>query len=70
MQRFNFSLPTAVATALLAATAQAAPLKVGVIETLSGPQASTGTLYRAATRYAIDYINASGGWNGEPVQLV
>lgn len=54
----------------LSAGAQAAPLKIGLVETLSGPQASTGLLFRAATRYAIEQINASGGWNGEPVQLV
>jgi branched-chain amino acid transport system substrate-binding protein len=41
-----------------------------VLETLSGPQASSGQAYRAAVRYALDQINAAGGWNGEPVQLV
>jgi len=56
--------------ALLAAAAQAAPVKIGVLETLSGPQASTGQAYRAAVRYAIDKLNASGGWNGQPVQLL
>ncbi|ANN76103.1 branched-chain amino acid ABC transporter substrate-binding protein [Bordetella flabilis] len=50
--------------------AAAAPVKIGLVETLSGPQASTGLSYRAAVRYAIDQINAAGGWNGEPVQLV
>ena len=59
-------------TALMAAgiSAQAAPLKIGLVETLSGPQASTGLIFKNATRYAIDQINAAGGWNGEPVQLV
>lgn len=63
---------TAVAAAvlLLAGIAQAAPVKIGVLETLSGPQASTGQAYRAAVRYAVDKLNASGGWNGEPVQLL
>ena len=50
--------------------AQAAPLKIGVLETLSGPQASTGQTFRAAVRYAVDKINAGGGYNGEPVQLL
>jgi branched-chain amino acid transport system substrate-binding protein len=27
-------------------------------------------MFKAATRYVIDQINAGGGWNGEPVQLV
>lgn len=55
---------------LLATAAQAAPVKIGVLETLSGPQASTGQAYRAAVRYAVDKLNAAGGWNGEPVQLL
>ncbi len=54
----------------MGASAQAAPLKIGLVETLSGPQASTGLMFKAATRYVIDQINAGGGWNGEPVQLV
>ncbi len=49
---------------------QAAPIKIGILETLSGPQASSGQAYRAAVRYAVDKINASGGWNGESVQLL
>jgi len=56
--------------ALLCGMAQAAPVKIGVLESLSGPQASTGQAYRAAVRYAIDKLNASGGWNGQPVQLM
>lgn len=50
--------------------ALAAPLKIALLETLSGPQASTGQLYRMAARYAVAQMNAAGGWNGEPVQLV
>jgi branched-chain amino acid transport system substrate-binding protein len=56
--------------ALLATAAQAAPVKIAVLETLSGPQASTGQAYRAAVRYAVDKLNASGGWHGQPVQLL
>jgi len=55
---------------LVCAVATAAPLKIGMVETLSGPQASSGQAYRAAVRYEVDRINAAGGWNGEPVQLV
>src|SRR3546814_9889216 len=56
--------------AVAGAASQAAPLKIGLVETLSGPQASTGLMFKAATRYVIDQMNAAGGWNGEPVQLV
>lgn len=59
-----------IATGLVATAALGAPLKIGLIETLSGPQASTGLLFRAAARQAVERINAEGGWNGEPVQLV
>jgi branched-chain amino acid transport system substrate-binding protein len=58
------------AAALWVGAVQAAPLKIAVVETLSGPQASTGQAFRAGVRYAIDRMNAAGGWNGEPVQLV
>jgi branched-chain amino acid transport system substrate-binding protein len=65
------SLGLAAATSvLLQGHALAAPLKIGVLETLSGPQASTGQTFRAAARYAIDKINAAGGWNGTPVELL
>ena len=53
-----------------ASVAHAAPVKIGIIETLSGPQASSGQAYRAAIRFAIDGMNAGGGWNGEPIQLL
>ncbi|MCW5297743.1 branched-chain amino acid ABC transporter substrate-binding protein [Herbaspirillum lusitanum] len=57
--------------ALIAAgAAQAgAPLKIALVETLSGPQASTGLLYRAAVKYELDRLNAAGGWNGAPIQM-
>jgi branched-chain amino acid transport system substrate-binding protein len=63
----HFALPL---LALLTGLAQAAPVKIGVVESLSGPQAATGQAYRAAVRYAIDKLNAEGGWNGQPVQLM
>jgi branched-chain amino acid transport system substrate-binding protein len=67
----KFFSATAVAGASLVATAAfAAPVKIAVLESLSGPQASTGLLYRDATKYSVDRINAAGGWNGEPIQLV
>ena len=67
--RFNRAVVPTLAL-LLCGAASAAPVKIGVLETLSGPQASSGQAYRAAVRYAIDQINAAGGWNGEPVQLL
>lgn len=65
-----FRLAAIPALTLLASLAAAAPVKIGLIETLSGPQASSGQAYRTAVRYAVDQINAAGGWGGAPVQLV
>lgn len=58
--------------ALAASTAvvQAEPLKIALVETLSGPQASTGLLYRSAVRYELDKLNAAGGFKGEAVTLL
>ena len=56
--------------ALYAFPAAADPVKIGLVETLSGPQASSGQAYRTAVRYVVNQINAAGGWNGEPVQLL
>jgi branched-chain amino acid transport system substrate-binding protein len=68
---FAFRSLVAVSAAVLCSgLAQAAPVKIGVLETLSGPQAATGQAYRAAIRYAVDKMNASGGWNSQPVQLM
>lgn len=68
--RISRPLLAAAALSLLAGTASAAPVKIALVETLSGPQASTGLMFRAAARFAIDRLNAAGGWNGEPLQLV
>ena len=64
------TLPVMATLATLTGLSQAAPVKIGLLETLSGPQASTGQSFRSGVRYAIDKLNASGGWNGQPVQLL
>lgn len=69
MALFRASLGAAALIAL-AGAATAAPVKIALIETLSGPQAAAGLLYRSAVRYAVERMNAEGGWNGEPVQLL
>lgn len=68
----NLSKPVAAAAAacLLSGLAAAGPVKIGVVETLSGPNAASGLMYRQSARYAIDRMNAEGGWNGQPVQLL
>jgi branched-chain amino acid transport system substrate-binding protein len=61
---------TAAAVLALSATAALAEsLKVAVIEPLSGVQTSTGRLVVNGAQFAIDEINAAGGFNGEKIQL-
>ena len=60
----------AVSLVLCAGAAAAAPLKIALVETLSGPQASTGLLYRDAVKYQIGKINAAGGFGGVPIELL
>jgi branched-chain amino acid transport system substrate-binding protein len=60
----------AAALCLVFTAASAAPVKIGVIETLSGPQAASGLLYRTAVRYSVERMNAEGGWNGQPVEVM
>ena len=55
---------------LVSALATAAPVRIALVETLSGPQAATGLTYRSAVRYAVDRINADGGWHGQPLELL
>jgi len=60
----------ALAASLASGVAAADPVKIGLVETLSGPNAASGLMYRQSVRYAIDRMNAEGGWNGQPVQLL
>ena len=59
----------AAATILTATPSSAEPLKIGIIESLSGAQTSTGRLYANAVQYGVEQINKSGGFNGEPVTV-
>ena len=58
------------ALTLAASAAQAEPLKIGIIESLSGSQTSTGRMYATAIRHVLDELNAAGGFNGEPIQFI
>jgi len=58
------------AGAAWALPAQAEALKIGIIESFSGSQTSTGRLYSTAVNYGIDIINSKGGFNGEPIQVI
>ena len=47
-----------------------APIKIGVIQPLSGPVAASGNYVRMGAEIARDWINARGGINGRKVELV
>lgn len=69
--KIKFAAVTAAAVVLpLAGTASAEPLKIAIIETLSGPQASTGILIKTAAEYGVAKLNAAGGYAGEQIELV
>jgi branched-chain amino acid transport system substrate-binding protein len=55
---------------LMAGDARAEALKIGVIESLSGAQTSTGRLFVTAANYIIDQINEDGGFNGAPIEVI
>src|SRR2546425_9619365 len=46
------------------------PIKIGVIEPLSGPVAASGNYIRMGAEIARDWINAKGGVNGRKVDLL
>src|SRR5437763_11099465 len=46
-----------------------APIKIGVIEPLSGPVAASGNYVRMGAEIARDWINARGGVDGRKVEL-
>lgn len=48
----------------------AAQVKVGIINSLSGNFASFGERYKAGIQVALKEINANGGINGQPLQLL
>ena len=49
---------------------QPAPFRVGVMESLTGVGETYGTVASQAKRMAADEINAAGGINGRPLELV
>jgi len=58
-------------TAVVVGTAAAAePLKIAVVEALSGPGSTTNRLFAVATKYWVDDVNARGGWKGTPIEYL
>ena len=68
--RFKPALIAVLAASAFAGGAQAADLKIGVAEALSGGAAQYGTAIRNGFQLATDEINAAGGINGNKIVLV
>ncbi len=63
-------LVIAVFLASPAGAQPAEPIKIGVIQPLSGPVAASGNYVRMGAEIARDWINARGGVLGRPIQLL
>ena len=46
------------------------PIKIGLIQPITGPIAATGIAIRDGALIYQDYINSKGGVHGRPIQLV
>src|SRR5499433_182509 len=78
-RRFRIMLKRLASTALVALVVMLglvpagdaqAPIKIGVIQPLSGPVAASGNYVRMGAEIARDWINARGGVNGRKIELV
>jgi branched-chain amino acid transport system substrate-binding protein len=49
---------------------EAAPLKIALIDPLTGPLADNGKIYEAATKFAFERLNKEGGFNKLPIVLM
>jgi branched-chain amino acid transport system substrate-binding protein len=52
------------------ALAASEPIKIGFLPALTGPSSSTGVAMNRGTNLAVNEINAAGGVNGRPVELI
>ena len=63
-------LAAAAVAAAISLPSHAEPLKIAMIEALSGPAAQTGVAFTEGMRYGVEIINEAGGFGGEKVQLL
>ena len=72
LKRWWWTLPVVLVVVSLVAPAglAQAPIKIGVIQPVSGPVAASGNYVRMGAEIARDWINARGGVNGRKVDLV
>jgi branched-chain amino acid transport system substrate-binding protein len=74
MRRFAFTMSVVVALVVAAGwsgvSAQGDPIKIGVIQPLSGAVAASGNYVRMGAEIARDWVNQRGGVLGRQVQLL
>ncbi|MCX8031865.1 MAG: ABC transporter substrate-binding protein [Thermoleophilia bacterium] len=46
------------------------PIKVGLITSLTGPSAAPGVSVKQGAELQVEYVNANGGINGRPLELI
>src|SRR5258706_14409061 len=65
-------LAALIVTIVLSGTSTGAqePIRVGVIFSLSGPVAPLGQFGKAGLDLALEEVNAAGGGNGRPLELI
>ena len=64
------ALVVIIGLALLARTPASAPIRIGVLHSLSGTMAISEAPLVDAIRLAVEEINAEGGLQGRPVELI
>ncbi|MCL4764996.1 MAG: branched-chain amino acid ABC transporter substrate-binding protein [Hyphomicrobiaceae bacterium] len=66
----GLAMGVAMALGWPAGAGHAEALKIGIIESLSGAQTSTGRLFATAAQYVVNDINKNGGFNGAPIEII
>jgi branched-chain amino acid transport system substrate-binding protein len=66
----GLALAIAVGAIVTAGAQTSAPIKLGVIQPLSGPVAASGNYVRMGAEIARDWINARGGISGRKLELL
>src|SRR5215813_8311233 len=70
MQPLRLSLVTAVFFALAPFAAAQEPVRIGVVQPLTGPVAYDGNIYVDTVKMIVEEMNAKGGVLGRPIELV
>nr|WP_244470740.1 branched-chain amino acid ABC transporter substrate-binding protein [Microvirga massiliensis] len=70
MNKLNYLAGVMLVASLTTGVAEAEPLKIGVLESLSGGQTSTGRPFATAAGFGIDLINQAGGFNGAKIEFL